>query len=520
MRGRGWAVGVLVVLWGQGAAADPAETAPSTAASEANQIRITGVVALPEDVARQAIGPLPKPEDNLDEWGARAVSDIVRVYQAQGYSYARAWFNARLEPGVLWFYVDEGRVRVTFEGVGSIAASLLRLRLYLPNSIFQLQLLAQSLEAEKQRLDLVDIRYAVHELPGRVVTLFGDVVPERVLEISILRRESFGWSLDISLSATWGVLPEVTYSRRDLMLNDDRLWVRLGVAIPYRRYVFDTDPKTQWVHGSLEASYRLPRFTFWGLQLAPRLDSVTAFSHYARSELFLSHYYLFRDVLVPNLVLFLPRIEATLGIGGDFAQVAFRKVVPETPGQPSPMPPKDINSARVLLRTTGSLLGGTPWARRDQRPALRLSVDLCFPLEARLTLTGQLVIVLGRHRIVLRGRGVELAGHVPFWDDIALAGEYQRTYFGDRYWVERAIQLETGYRIRLWRDWFEVGVFHDLSVFQDPANQPKRVRVADSFGPSLHFLILDLYALGIYQGFGFAPGQFSQTISFSLNRVF
>jgi hypothetical protein len=512
----GWAAGLLVVLWGLGALASPKAPAPATEAT----IRITGVVALPETVARGAIGPLPKPGENLDQWGATAIANIVRVYQSQGYSYVRAWFNWRLEPGVLWFYIDEGRVRVTFVGVGSITASLLRLRLDLPDSIFQLQLLARSLEEEKERLDLSDVRYAVHELPGRSINIFGDVVPERVLEISVMRRELFGWALDISLSAAWGVVPQVAYSRRDLLLNDDRLWVRLGVAVPYRRYVFDTDPKIQWVHGLLEGSYRLPRFTFLGLQLAPRMDSTLAFSHYARSELFLSHFYLIRDVLVPNLVLFLPNLEATLGIGGDFAQVVFRQTRTATSGQAPVSPPSDINSARLLLRATGNLLLGTPWTRRDQRASMRLSVDVCFPLELRLTLSGQYVGVLGRHRLIVRGRGVELAGRVPFWDDVELAGDYQRTYFGDRYWVERAIQVEIAYHIRLWRDWFEAGIFHDLSVFEDPADQPNRLRVADSFGPSLHFLILDLYALGIYQGFGFAPGQFSQTLSFTLSRVF
>ncbi len=506
----GWVV--LVVLLRRGALAAEPESKWT--------LRVTGVVALPESVAREAIGPLPNPGEDLDAWGVRAVASIVKVYQARGYSYARAWLNWRLEPGVLWFYVDEGHVRVTFVGVGIVTASLLRLRLDIPNGIFQVQQLAPSLEAEKQRLDLEDVRYVVHELPGRALTIFGDVVPERVLEIAIVRRESYGWSLDISLSAAWGVVPQVTYGRGDLLLHDDRLSLQVSVAVPYRRYVFDADPKPQWVHGSVETSYRLPRFMFRGQQLAPRMDSKLVFSHYTRPELFLRDYYLLRSVIIPNLVLFLPKTEVTLGIGGDFAQVAFRRSLPRSPDQQDPGRPSDISSERVLLRTTGSYMGGTPWARRDHRPTLRLSADICFPLEARLTLTGQVVGILGRHRVVVRTRGVVLAGHVPFWDSIELAGDYQRTYFGDRYWVNKAIQLEVAYRIRLWRDWFEVGIFHDVSIFQDPVTGPGRAQVANSFGPSLNFLVLDLYALGIYQGFGFAPGRFGQTLSFAFNRVF
>ena len=32
------------------------------------------------------------------------------------------------------------------------------------------------------------------------------------------------------------------------------------------------------------------------------------------------------------------------------------------------------------------------------------------------TLSGQFVLRLGRHRLIIRGRGVELAGDVRFWE--------------------------------------------------------------------------------------------------------
>jgi hypothetical protein len=46
------------------------------------------------------------------------------------------------------------------------------------------------------------------------------------------------------------------------------------------------------------------------------------------------------------------------------------------------------------------------------------------------------------------------------------------------------------------------------------------MRLMDAFGPSLHFVILDQYALSVNQGIGFAPGRFSQTVSFTLQSVF
>ena len=48
----------------------------------------------------------------------------------------------------------------------------------------------------------------------------------------------------------------------------------------------------------------------------------------------------------------------------------------------------------------------------------------------------------------------------------------------------------------------------------------KLVAMADAFGPSLHLLILDLFALDIFYAFGFAPVGFDHNISFSLQTVF
>lgn len=74
--------------------------------------------------------------------------------------------------------------------------------------------------------------------------------------------------------------------------------------------------------------------------------------------------------------------------------------------------------------------------------------------------------------------------------------------------------------MKLWRDWFEIGVFHDVTVFEDRLFLPTELRFMNAFGPSLHVLILDQYALSIHQGIGFAPGRFSQTLSFSVESVF
>jgi hypothetical protein len=413
-------------------------------------------------------------------------------------------------------------MRVTFVGMSSITATLFRLRLNLPGGVFQKDDFERSLEEQKKASKLVSVYYRIHELEGYDVTAFGEVVPSRTLEIHVVRRESYGWALDVGVSASWGVVPSVKYSTSDLIWHDDLLSVGLDLAFPYRRYVFDATPKTTWVYGGIAASYRMPHLRFRGtdlFRLAPRMDMSFYLAQYARSDLRLSSFYLLRDQTVANLVSSSPQLDVSLGVGADLARAFLQtSAVPQT--IPPMSQPNDVYAVRFLSRAETKWSSSLPWTRRDRRTFSDTVIDVCFPLEARATLWGQYVGISGRHRLFLRGRGVALIGRVPFWDDVQLAGDYQRVFFGDVYWAHLAAQLEVAYHVRLWRDWFEVGVFHDATVFEDRVESPPAVRLMDAFGPSLNFLILDQYALSVNQGIGFAPGRFSQTVSFTLQSVF
>jgi hypothetical protein len=478
---------------------------------------------LNEKVARTAIGPPPGPGTDVREWGAQAVQRIVAAYQARGYRYARAWFNDSKEPGVLWFDVDEGRMRVSFVGMGSISATLFRLRLVMPQGVFQEDDIQRSLEEQKEAFNLANVYYIVHETEGSDITVFGEVVSARTLEIHVTSRESFGWALDISASASWGVVPRLRYSEANFLRHDDRLLLVLDVAVPYRRYIFDATPKLTWVHGVLDVSYRLPRFALGRKRFrgfAPQFDSSNSVSQYARADLRLASFYLSRDVTTASLVSSWADVELSLGFGADLARVFLLEAASSQPGQPPVELPGEVYSARALARVTGRWTSARPWTRRDRRTTVNVFADICAPAEFRASLWGQYVSAVGRHSLFLRGRGVELGGNIPFWDDVELAGNYQRVFFNDLYWAHQAAQVETAYHVRLWRDWFEAGVFHDLTIFRDRISSPTALRAMDAFGPSLHFLILDQYALSIYQGFGFAPGRFSQTFSFTVESMF
>jgi hypothetical protein len=63
-------------------------------------------------------------------------------------------------------------------------------------------------------------------------------------------------------------------------------------------------------------------------------------------------------------------------------------------------------------------------------------------------------------------------------------------------------------------------VFHDTSLFMDRSWPIQRVAAVDAFGPSVHLLLLDTFALDIYAGFGFSPVGFDQTVTFALQTIF
>jgi hypothetical protein len=492
----------------------------SDAAIAASQVhvQVSGSI-LPREVVLRAVGPAPPDDGNMAEWAAAACVRVVQSYQAVGYDYARAWFSLE-EKKLVWIYVDPGHMRVLFVGVGGVGAALFRLSLNLPNDVFYKPTVEHALQELKQKYSLVNISYQVRDVSESQITPFGSMVPNRLLQIYVVSREFLGWSLDVSVGATWGVVPGLSYQHANLLLDDDRLFTKVEFAFPYRQYLAEEEPRLRWVHGGFDAAYRLPR-RMQGL-LALRLETSLYLSLYDRPDLAIETYDFLRSTTVPALVLLRPNLEVSLGAGADVVSIfRVKRVSDGTTDSPSL---GDLKSVRALARMVAKLDPHVRVAQRDQRPWVKLQIDAASSNIQRwllvTSLTGQSVISVGRHRFILRGRGVALAGDIRFWDDMQLAGDYQRVFFGNRYWVHQAAQVETAYRIHLWRDWFSVGAFHDTSLFMDRRQPQHHAAVVDAFGPSVHFLIFDTFALDLYAGFGYSPVGFDQTVTFAMQTIF
>ncbi len=487
------------------------------AAPPSPRLAITGTRLLPEAVAREAAGP---PSAELG-WAEGAAARIVKAYQERDYRLARAW-HRRQRDGTLRIHVDEGQVRVVFSGVGSFAAFFFRLGLTLPHDVFHRGTVEAAIEGLRKKHDLLHIYYRVKESSEHEINPLGEAVPQRVLQIFAVTRELTGFGLDVEMSATWGILPTVSYSRVGLLFKGDHFRTSAAVAFPYRRYLFDEDPKFQWVHGGAELGYRTPRFLF--RRIAPRLDASSFVSRFARADLGLSSYHTLRVTGLASLSIVLAEpLELSLGGGVDYVRVFESEQLPGSSVAPELL--DGPGTVRGLARVGLRLEQVAELLRRDWRRFVWLRLDVASSQEQRFLLgaeaQGQFFFGRGRHRLFVRGRGLLFAGEVRFWDDLPLAGDHQRVFFGDAYWVREAAQLELAYRIGIWSDWVDLGLFHDLSVFADRTRPGRPVAVVNGFGPSLHLLAWDLFSFDFYLGFGFAPVTgFDHTLSFSVQTIF
>ena len=123
------------------------------------------------------------------------------------------------------------------------------------------------------------------------------------------------------------------------------------------------------------------------------------------------------------------------------------------------------------------------------------------------------------NEINLRVRGLFVHGDVQFWDERYLTGSYLRTHYDRAFWVREAGQVALGTQWGIGGNQFQLGLFHDLAVFKDLANDAENWALANAFGPSVHYLFFGIFSLDVYYGLGFSPAGLGQSFVFSLKRV-
>jgi len=309
------------------------------------------------------------------------------------------------------------------------------------------------------------------------------------------------------------------------MITNDRIDWEVGVGFPYHRLLFEQAPRFQWVHGHAQFRYRFPPLWFG---IAPVINLFIADSVRGRSALGLQSYQFFETESVVGFE-FLLTSTTSLALTGGVDTFIIHTTTPLE--EITVAPPESEARLRGLVRLTQRTNFTPDILRSDLRDELVTSLTTRFSSKDeqvwQVISTLQWVFRWGFHDIILRNRAIFLDGNVRFWDDIFLPGRYLRVFFGSDDWTRRAFQTQAAIRFSLNKDFFKIGLFNDLSLYEDRSLGFRRFNIADGFGPSFHFLFFDLVAVDLYYGFGWAfdflartDAEFAHNFSLSVSTVY
>ena len=502
-----------------------ANATPTTAASRLSSpplVELRGNKILPTAELLRTIKRLPGPMNHAA--AGRALEIILGHYAARGYTRARGWIitlSPKQNSPRYRIVIDEGYLhRITFIGANTLQVLMLRVEVYLPHRIFHAPTVKATLKRVQERYHLKTAYARVHEIGPPIRAPDGSRADRRELRIYFLSHAFEGWGLGITLSSTYGVLPRVSYTDNDAFFDTDRLSANLGISFPYRQYLFSESPEFSWVHGFAQGRYRFPRLAH-GL-LAPVIAGDYAISRLQRQDLTpaLGRYLINRGGLMAELEISLSKIlSLNLGLGWVNTTLWDIQTPLATPSDAYRTQSIDalVGSLRSrLLLDAGSL-------RRDLRTELSAEIRTEIARDRWLVkgeIRGQYARCLGYHCIILQTHGTMATGQVDYWNQRPLA-DFSPVFFDNRFWVQEALSASFAARMAIWGEHAQLGVFYNLAIFgdrRDPTTTP--VAFATSFGPSVHLLLLDTFALDVSYGFGFAPGGFDHNLSFNLERVF
>ncbi|RJO66294.1 MAG: hypothetical protein C4523_13040 [Myxococcales bacterium] len=502
----------------------PQDGAPPTPA-EIEPV-ITGVNLLTQAAVRQAAGPAPS-NGRPGPWAEGAIKRILHLYHTRGYIYARAWYRASPDD-LLRIDIDEGRMAgIVFLDASVEESFVFRMAITLPGDVYHKPMIDDAMKRllQNNKDTLVDLSYNVVDRSELVTNILGDIVPARELQIKLVHKRRLGWMIEANLNSTYGLVPGVRFLAEGMIAKDDRFYTWLDVAVPYRRLLSEPDPKFTWVHGLLGLHYQLPALVD-GL-LVPGVETEAELSYYARTDIGFASLRSGRWLGVGELGFYIlpPLLELVVGVGATNTYVFnVARLPPDPTGQPT-ITPGERSLQRYLVRTSLILdMDSEEKLRTARKRTLRIEETLSFSQSARLLsdsrVAFQYPFQFGLHDLILRARGLYLAGDVLFWDEQPLSGPSMRAFFGDRYWVRETVQAEIAFRGAVYRDKVKLGVFNDIAGFRDASRPGRPFAGADAFGPSVHFVFLDQFSLDLYYAFGFAPMGFSHNFSLSLQSVF
>jgi len=501
-----------------------------TAPAQAADVTIVGAQVWGPSGVATVLGPAPDDPEAFPAWWDEALPRLVQGYADDGYTAARAW--AHVTPEGVVVEVEEGHIdRHVFRGANALGKALLTQSLTLSKGVLHAPTLDAQLALLADAHDLRGVSWEVRDGDSYVPTEVSGPQAERILVVEMAAEEPRGFTLDMSFDPVWGLIVTPGWAQPDALAKGDLLWPSVALGIPLQEYLWEVNPKLRWVYGEIDVRYRAPQVGPFDplavvklrLEQRPRLDKGL------------------EQVLVENA-----EVRVGFGLhesgghpeplfGAWFEQYAVLRELPLEGADP--VAPDDVANA-----VRGGLTVGLSWKPPTKLVRLDVSPELLVHLDGGVSTQGEPILrfeALGRYAWrsgrgvlwMLRGRAVGVAGDRHIYDDYRVAGSYMRTFFADLYYTPAAIQGEIAVRLHIVRD-LEFGMYYQESVFADRLADPEQavVGASSSFGPAIHLLILDQFAIDVYVALGFGPRSwedaspvgtnFSQTLYMSLGTAY
>jgi len=246
-----------------------------------------------------------------------------------------------------------------------------------------------------------------------------------------------------------------------------------------------------------------------------------------RGDLHLENYFAVAlDAALQLEIVAAPGLSFLVGAGFEWRRFFGYTARVGTPPPLSVLAFENVDRNRVLLRATGEWVVDPEVLRWDRRHLLEGEVRVFLgvetePAQGWVDLRYQYVKAFGWHDLWVKSHGHLLWGEGTFHDEVSV-GDFTRGLFANQF-VPTALNLSLEFRFSVSRDAVKVGLFNDLAVFAVRQRDLGTTTVgwADSFGPGIHVLMLDMFQVDTWVGFGFRDGgEFGAAFSMNIQKAF
>ncbi|MBK7861351.1 MAG: hypothetical protein IPJ65_22610 [Archangiaceae bacterium] len=500
-------------------------------------VRITGMKSLPAEVLLDIID-LPvsaKPNDFTAREVARQAYDfLVRT----GYELAQV--SATVKDGAVELDVDEGQFeRILFLGQLSFQQLRFKLAVSLPNDVFNRPSLDRQIRELSAAMNMTGVRWQLVragevEHVGPQLTHLPDPVDlallgapliheRRPYEIHVIFPEVEGAGLGIELKSGYidGVETGVSYRLRNLPFEDDRAWAFTSVGIGARARVDTQKLYANFTRAVVELHYDL--FPLGGV-LRPGLWGQAELVSRQRPDLNLENYNVGRVGGALQVELELKKRTRLRLMGGFEWRRLWGYQTPD--GSEVPAGIAVVDSRRPFVALTHDSVFNPEVLRWPRRHTLYGEVRVYLPILGQQPLAWadvgyQYVKAFGWHDLWVTAHGRAVWGDVTFHDESSV-GEFTRGLFGNQF-TRAAAGVQVEFRFSLTREVLKVGAFVGLAAM---AVQPLRdenklyAQLVESFGFSLHHLVLDMFQVDVLFAFGFRRGEFGFAPGVRIDKAF